>query len=30
MITAFGGNAGGPVVVQGMNTSAGQAFGDIN
>ena len=29
MITAFGSNAGGPIVVQGMNTSAGQGFGDI-
>jgi len=30
MLTAFGANAGGPITVQGMNTSAGQAFGDIN
>ena len=29
MLTAFGGNAGGPITVQGMNTSAGQGFGDI-
>ena len=29
MITAFGSNSGGPIVVQGMNTSAGQGFGDI-
>ena len=27
MLTAFGGNAGGPVTVQGMNTSTGQGFG---
>ena len=30
MLTAFGANAGGPITVQGMNTSTGQAFGDIN
>jgi hypothetical protein len=30
MVTAFGGNAGGPITVQGMNMSAGMGFGDIN
>jgi len=30
MLTAFGANAGGPITVQGINMSAGQAFGDIN
>lgn len=27
MLTAFGGNAGGPITVQGMNTSTGQGYG---
>lgn len=30
MLTAFGGNAGGPITVQGMNTSTGQGFGMAN
>ena len=30
MLTAFGSNGGGPITVQGLNTSPGQAFGDIN
>ena len=30
MLTAAGANAGGPVVVQGMNITTGQAFGDLN
>jgi hypothetical protein len=30
MITAFGSNGGGPIVVQGMNTSPAVGFGDIN
>jgi secreted trypsin-like serine protease len=30
MITAFGGNAGGPIVVKGMNTSEGMLFGKMN
>lgn len=29
-LKAFGGNGGGPIVVDGMNMSAGQGFGDIN
>ena len=30
MVTAYGGNAGGPIVVNGINMSAGQGFGAIN
>ena len=29
MLTAFGANGGGPIVVQGMNTTTGEAFGNI-
>jgi hypothetical protein len=30
MLTAYGSNAGGPIVVTGMNMSPGQGFGDMN
>ena len=30
MVTAYGGNAGGPIVVNGINMSAGQGFGAVN
>ena len=29
MLTTFGANAGGPVIAEGMNTSAGLALGDL-
>lgn len=29
MITAFGGNAGGPIVVNGTNTSTGMLYGNL-
>jgi hypothetical protein len=30
MLTAYGSNAGGPIVVTGMNMSPGQGFGYMN
>lgn len=30
MLTGFGSNAGGPVVIQGFNTSPSMGFGDMN